>query len=117
MLWGDLNYVQVYLIVMSENEKDPLVWTWVKLNRWSLFGLIVLTAIGTITYVNNVMNVNKLFANIRVLEKNFNTIEGENKRLKAELNNLQAPGRILKIAKEKLGMEKPERAPFIIKNK
>lgn len=39
------------------------------LNRWSLMGLILLSALGTAIYVNSVMKINAVLGEIRVLEK------------------------------------------------
>lgn len=82
--------------------------------RWTVFGLMVLAAMFTVLYVDNVNRVDKYLEDIQMLKKKKEFIKNENELLKTKLNYLQSPERITKIAEEKLGMIKMDRPPEVI---
>ena len=82
--------------------------------RWTVFGLMVLAAMFTVLYVDNVNRVDGYLEDIQMLKKKKEFIKNENELLKTKLNYLQSPERITKIAEEKLGMIKTDRPPTIL---
>lgn len=103
--------------IISDKEVQKAVKSWVSLNRWSLFLFLVLTASVMIFYVYNVLSINKLAEEIRVLEKKEKRIEYRKRMIEAEVIKLQSAERICKIAEEKLHMVKSEEFPTILSNK
>ena len=89
----------------------------IKLSRWSIFGLVFFIAAFTILFVNNVMMVDNLLKENRALEKKYQSINNSNKVLTIRIDELQSADRIIMIAKNKLGMIKPEYTPKIIPDK
>ena len=84
------------------------------LNRWSLMGLILLSALGTAIYVNSVMKINAVLGEIRVLEKKRDSLMIINQSIQAKVFELQSASRITSIAKKKLGMISNPKAPQIV---
>lgn len=89
----------------------------IKSNRWKTFGLVVLLAIITITYIDNVFKVNSLLSEIQNLEKQYDEIRTSNQVLITKIIELESVSRITTIAEEKLGMIKPTKVPQKIKLK
>ncbi|MBM2816942.1 MAG: hypothetical protein HW421_3704 [Ignavibacteria bacterium] len=88
-----------------------------RLNRWSIFGLIALSSLIMVFYVNNVLEVNKLLKDCRVLENNLKNLKSNNLELNSKLIKLQSPERICQIAQSKLGLQRNEEIPEIIRAK
>jgi len=82
-----------------------------KFNRWIALGLIFFFAAMTTVYVYNVVKINALLIEIGSLEQQNNDLRFENEVLNTQLNRLQSPDRIIKIAIEKFKMEKPTEPP------
>ncbi len=82
--------------------------------RWTVFGAMVLAAMFTVLYVDNVIRVDGYLADIQKLKRHKEYYKNENELLKTKLNYLQSPERISKIAEEKLGMIKVDTSPEII---
>lgn len=82
--------------------------------RWTVFGVMVLAAMFTVLYVDNVNRADKYLEEIQKLKKKKEYFRNENELLKTKLNYLQSPERISKIAEEKLGMIKIDTPPEII---
>lgn len=89
----------------------------IKSNRWKTFGLVVLSAIITITYIDNVFKVNSLLSEIQNLEKQYDEIRTSNQVLITKIIELESVSRITTIAEDKLGMIKPTKVPQKIKLK
>lgn len=89
---------------------------WLNLNRWGVFIYLILTSATVVYFVSNVMKVNSLLSEIRMLNKVKNEMSGKNKILEVKLVEMQAPERINKIATESMGFQKATEAPFYIKN-
>ncbi len=89
----------------------------IKSNRWKTFGLVVLAAILTITYIDNVFKVNSLLSEIQNLEKQYDEVRTSNQVLITKIIELESVSRITKIAEENLGMMKPSKVPQKIKLK
>ncbi len=89
----------------------------IKSNRWKTFGIVVLAAIITITYIDNVFRVNSLLSEIQNLEKQYDEIRTSNQVLITKIIELESVSRITTIAEEKLGMIKPTKVPQKIKLK
>ncbi len=83
-------------------------------NRWKSFGIIVLAALITIFYVDNVFRVNTLLNDIRKLKQEKEILRMDRDRNRAELIKLRSADRIIPLAKKKLNMTEPESAPEII---
>lgn len=80
--------------------------------RWLVF--IVIGAISTILYVNNVLQINVLLKENQQLNKSLKNLKNNNELLRSELNRLESPERIISIAETKLGMIKSIRSPKIL---
>jgi len=85
--------------------------------RWTVFGVMVLAAMFTVIYVDNVIRVDGYLADIQTSKKKKEYYKNENELLMSKLNYLQSPERISKIAREKLGMIKMDSPPEIILTK
>lgn len=86
-----------------------------RIGRWTMFGLIFLSALATIFYVWNVIRTDTLLSDIQELKSKHRELSNENMVLASKLNRLQAPERIIQLAKDKLGMVRsaipPEKLP------
>jgi hypothetical protein len=89
---------------------------WLNLNRWGVFIYLILTSATVVYFVYNVMKVNSLLSEIRILNKVKNEMSGKNTNLEVKLVEMQSPERINKIATESMGFQKATEAPFYIKN-
>jgi cell division protein FtsL len=85
--------------------------TKIKLNRWTIFLLIVASALAMIFYVDNVMRVNDLLVKIQTLEKRHADLQSSNAVLDRRLNELQSADRIIPLASRELGLAVPKQAP------
>ena len=72
-----------------------------------LFGL----GIAIVLYVNNIIHVNRLAAEIGVLQTQYNTVLNTNAALSAELNRKSAWERIGGVATGQLGLSFPTEQP------
>jgi cell division protein FtsB len=86
-----------------------------RLNRWSVFGLLVLAAILIVIYINNVMRIEDLLFENQNLKKQYSELKYKNETLVAKVNALESPENIIPKATEKLKMLMPEEAPELIK--
>jgi cell division protein FtsL len=85
-----------------------------KLNRWTVFGLVFISALITIIYVDNVFRIDGLLVDIQKIKKKKDFLKNENEMLSTKLNYLQSPERITTIAFEKLGMVRMENLPELL---
>lgn len=83
-------------------------------NRWKILLFIVIGSVLTVVYISNVREINALLAHKRKLERKLENTKAYNEELNSELIRLKSPERIDKIAKEKLGMVLPKKAPLIL---
>jgi len=81
------------------------------LNRWSIFGLLVVSALAVVLYVSNVVRVNTLMRNMQRYEKTRDSLVYANQSLQSEIMRLQSAERITTIARTKLGMIPNSQAP------
>jgi cell division protein FtsL len=87
-----------------------------KLNRWTIFLFVVVSAVATVIYVGNVIYIDTLLKTNQDMKRLHETLKDENDALRYKVNVLQAPERITQLASTKLGMVKQETAPdYIIK--
>lgn len=86
------------------------------LNRWSIFLLIVGSALLTILYVSNVVSVNRLLTEVQQLEHSRDSLFSVNEALRVEVTRLQSAERITTLARNRLGMVQPTQAPIILKS-
>lgn len=93
--------------VSSKNEMG-------KLNRWSVFGFVVILSLLMILYVDNVKRVDIILKELQETKLKKDYLKNENELLKTRLNYLQSPERIIRIAEEKLGMIKIDSAPEVL---
>lgn len=84
------------------------------LNRWSLFALLVVSAIGTVLYVGNVLAVNTLLRDTATVQRNLDSVRAVNQSLQAETYRLQSAERVTRVATERLGMIPPPKAPTVL---
>lgn len=101
--------------LVSDKEVQSAMKSWLSLNRWSVFLFLILISGLMIFYVSNVLAINKLAEDIRVLEKKEKRIEYRKRMIEAEVIELQSAERICKIAEEKLNMVKSDEFPHILK--
>jgi cell division protein FtsB len=83
----------------------------IKMNRWTIFLIILAGALVMIFYVDNVMRVNDLLINIQSLEQRRADLRSGNAVLDRRLNKLQSADRIIPLARRELGLVVPEQAP------
>lgn len=71
--------------------------------------LVLIIVLGVIAYnfYSNFVQIRSLQNNIENLQREIETTKKENKELKTELENIDDPEYIEKIAREKLGLVKP----------
>jgi cell division protein FtsL len=81
------------------------------LKRWLIFGSIALAAVCVVVFVNNVLRVGKLTEDIERSKKEEEKLLQQNELFRAEIIRLQAPERITKIARTRLGMVSADQAP------
>ncbi len=98
----------------SENSSIK-VKDWIKINRWIVFLLVVASAATTILYISNVLAVNDLLEHTQKLEKQVQEIRTSNELLNAKVIQLQSAERITSIAEQKLNMQKPLKAPELVR--
>lgn len=85
--------------------------------RSSKFGILLtvfVSALITIFYVSNVINVTTLMKQKQRLTNELEVLKNENAALKSELNALQSPSRITRIAQEEFNMTKIDSAPIFV---
>jgi len=100
--------------VVPGKESPTLVKQRRLLNRWSLFALFFVTAVGTVGYVSNVISVNHLSAEANSMKKQRDSMRVLIQSLRTESYRLQSAERITRIAMDDLGMVPPEEAPAVI---
>lgn len=84
------------------------------LNRWSIFALVVVSAISTVLYVSNVIRVNQLLRETDAARRSIDSLQIVNQSLRAETYRLQSSERITRVATERLGMVPPPKAPVVL---
>ncbi|MDQ1265167.1 MAG: hypothetical protein QG635_317 [Bacteroidota bacterium] len=84
------------------------------ITRWGVFGFVFATAVLMTLYVYNVIEVNDLMLQNRRLEAKSKSLNQSNELLQTKVIELQSADRICTIAKERLGMVSPEKAPRVI---
>lgn len=85
------------------------------LNRWSIFILLFVSAVATVLYVSNVIQVNRLLREKDGLQHSLDSLHTVNQSLRTEVHRLQSSERITRIASEKLGMTPPTKAPRVLR--
>lgn len=105
-----------YKKINAENKPDPVRQseTFLGLNRFRLFVIIIIGAASTIFYVNNVLQINSLLKDNQQLTKQYKNLRNGNEILRAKLNDLESADRIIGIATKELGMVKAEKPPEVI---
>lgn len=96
-------------------EPPSVVRTRRLLNRWSMFGLLAVSAVSIILFVSNALTVNKLVVEIESLKKEHEKVLHRSEVLRADIIRLQAADRIADIARTKLGMVQAQGAPKKLK--
>lgn len=92
-------------------EPPSVVRTRRLLNRWSMFGLLAVSAGAIILFVSNALAVNRLVEEIATLQKEQEKLLQRNELLRADVIRLQSADRVADIAREKLGMVQAQGAP------
>lgn len=103
--------------LLNDKEVQKVAKSWISLNRWSIFLFLLITSAIMVFYVYNVISINKLAEEIRILEKKEKRVEFRKRMVEAEVIKLQSAERICKIAEEKLNMVKSEKFPIILPKK
>lgn len=105
--------------IMFERLKDKIspakFFAELNLNRWIVLSLVAVTSLLITAYIDNVLKVNNLLSEVRALESRLSEVRASNELLNSKLISLQSAERITKIAEEKLGMKKPDKAPTVIR--
>ncbi|MFN8359675.1 MAG: cell division protein FtsL [Candidatus Kapaibacterium sp.] len=81
------------------------------LNRWSIFGLLIISSVLVVLYVSNVVRVNTLLREMQDREKSRDSLLYVNLSLQNEIMRLQSAERITAIAQSKLNMIQNPQAP------
>ncbi len=97
------------------HEPPSVVKTRRLLNRWSMLGLLIVSAGAIILFVSNALAVNSLVVEIASLRKEHDKLLHRNELLRADVIRLQSADRIADIAREKLGMVQAQGAPKQLK--
>lgn len=103
--------------LLNDKEVQKVAESWISLNRWSIFLFLLITSAIMVFYVYNVISINKLAEEIRILEKKEKRVEFRKRMVEAEVIKLQSAERICKIAEEELNMVKSEKFPIILPKK
>lgn len=103
--------------LLTDKQVQQFAKSWVSLNRWSIFLFLIFTSAMMIFYVYNVLSINKLAEEIRILEKREKRVEFRKRMVEADVIKLQSAERICKIAEENLQMVKSEEFPTILPKK
>lgn len=82
-------------------------------SRWKILLLILISATLTVFYIYNVYRVNDLMKEISNLKNSYDDIKYKNEILFSRSIKLQSADRIGNIAREKLKMEYPKKAPTV----
>ncbi len=82
-----------------------------------IFVLLILVAGITLLYVNNVVRVNQLLAEIKTLEYSRDSLISSTNLLRNEVFRLESSDRINRIARENIGLTQPASAPIVIERK
>ncbi len=93
----------------SRKQKEKL-----KISRWKIFGAIFIIALIITIYVDNVVRVNKIYQEIRQVQKKIELLNDNNEIYRRRIIQLQSPDRIITIAKNKLNMVEIDSIPEII---
>lgn len=88
-----------------------------KFSRWTILLLIVISALVTVGYIYNVMQVESLLKEVEDLKTKNESLRNSNELFLTKLNELQSADRITTIAGTKLGMVRSTQAPKVIKAK
>ena len=102
---------------MEAKEPTAIVQQRSLLNRWSIFALVVVSAMSTVLYVSNVIGVKKLLVESDVLQRRIDSLRTVNESLRTESYRLQSADRITRIAQEQLGLIPPPQAPTVLEEK
>jgi cell division protein FtsB len=101
---------------LSDKEFHALLLRWARLNRWGIILIIFLSSVFSIFYIANIMNVNNTLSELREMKKYRENLINKNKLLLTRIEALESPERIDYLAGGKLGMVKPDKAPFFIQS-
>ncbi len=82
--------------------------------RWLIFGGLAAAALCVVLFVANVLRVSKLTEDIERLKKDHERLTHQNELFRSEIIRLQAPERITRIARSKIGMVSASSAPKTI---
>ena len=94
---------------LQDGEEQAIV-----LNRWLVVLTIFLGALLTVAYVANVINIDNTLSEIQILNIKANNYKNENELLRANINYLQSPERIIKVAQENLLMVQAKEPPELL---
>ena len=101
--------------LFQDDEVKEAAKSFLKLNRWSVFIFLFLTALSMVFYVGNVLAINDLYKDIRQLETRKKRILNTNNVLRSKVIELQSAKRIVTLAEEKLKMVKSNTPPVKLK--
>ncbi len=94
---------------LEDGEEQSIV-----LNRWLVVLTIFIGALITVAYVANVINIDNTLSEINRLNKNAHLFKNNNELLRTRLNYYQSPERIIKVAKNELGMIQDKELPELL---
>ena len=85
-----------------------------RVNRWKLFGLLLLSSTLMLLYVSNVLYVDAQLEEMQSMKKIYKSVKNGNELLKTEIIKLESADRIIPYAEKELGMLKPDRQPRVL---
>lgn len=114
-----MKFFQSYSTLNSETpssakEKPSVAKARGRINRWALFGLIIVLAVFTVLEVSNVIAINRLLKENRQLEGKVDSLRNVQSDLQAKSSELQSADRIVPMAQSKLGLVPMNSAPRVI---
>lgn len=82
------------------------------LNRWSILALMVVAMVLVVLFISNSLAVKQRVIELNKMKAELQELRRGNELLKTKIIQLQSPGRITEIAKDKLGMTQSASAPL-----
>jgi len=77
-------------------------------SKWQVFLLILLNLVSGLAVVYSSFQTRQLFGELQQLDREYQQLQTEWGQLLLEESAWSAPGRVEKIAREKLGMNEPD---------
>jgi cell division protein FtsB len=91
----------------QETDSNPikrLKFRTIKNNRWKVLIAVIGLALFTVLYVYNVMQIDSRMKEVQEMSREYDKLHESNNMLRSKLNQLHSADRIIKIAREEIGL-------------